>query len=57
VSSSSEIAVLLQPSPVSDASAFSRMRAFVNNCAGCVPGRSSPPAVRAPRCSNLQCAS
>src|SRR5271169_215386 len=39
VSSASEIALSLQPSPASDTSAFSRMRAFVSNCAGCLPAQ------------------
>ena len=34
VSSASEIALSLQHSPASDASAFNGMRAFVSNCAG-----------------------
>src|SRR5271156_4895705 len=37
VSSASEIALSLQPSPASEMSAFSRIRAFVSNCAGCLP--------------------
>src|SRR5208282_423059 len=39
VSSASEIALSLQPSPASETSAFSRMRAFVSDCAGCLPAQ------------------
>src|SRR5271167_3739012 len=39
VSSAAEIALSLQPSPASDTSAFSRMRAFVSSCAGCLPAQ------------------
>src|SRR5271157_1618515 len=39
VSNAAEIARSLQPSPVSDTSAFSRMRAFVSDCAGCLPAQ------------------
>ena len=49
VSSATEIALSLHPSPASDTSAFKRIRAFVSDCAGCWPNRSSPPADRAPR--------
>src|ERR1035441_8880742 len=37
VSSASAIRLSLQPSPAADTSAFSRIRAFVNNCAGRLP--------------------
>src|SRR5208337_1900466 len=40
VSNAAEIALSLQPSPASDTSAFSRMRAFVSDCAGCLPAQS-----------------
>src|SRR5271155_4791778 len=39
VSSATEIALSLQPSPASDTSALSRMRAFVSSCAGLLPAR------------------
>src|SRR5208337_804837 len=39
VSSAAEIALSLQPSPPSDTSAFSRMRAFVSSCAELLPAR------------------
>src|SRR5271166_2085331 len=39
VSSATEIAPSLQPSPASDTSALSRMRAFVSDCAGCLPAQ------------------
>src|SRR5271166_2526999 len=39
VSNAAEIALSLQPSPASDTSAFSRMRAFVSDCAGCLPAQ------------------
>src|SRR5271167_324192 len=37
VSSATEIALSLHPSPASDTSAFKRIRAFVSDCAGCLP--------------------
>jgi hypothetical protein len=37
VSSATEIALSLHPSPASDTSAFKRMRAFVSDCAACLP--------------------
>ena len=37
VSNASEIALSLHPSPISDVSAFKRMRALVSNCAGLLP--------------------
>ena len=39
VSNAAEIALSLQPSPASDTSAFNRMRAFVSDCAGCLPAQ------------------
>ncbi len=39
VSNAAEIVLSLQPSPASDRSAFSRMRALVSDCAGCLPAR------------------
>src|SRR5271165_1601634 len=39
VSNAAEIALSLQPSPASDTSAFRRMRAFVSDCAGCLPAQ------------------
>ena len=39
VSSAAEIALSLQPSPASETSAFSRMRALVNSCAELLPAR------------------
>jgi len=36
VSSATEIALSLHPSPASDTSAFKRIRAFVSDCAGCL---------------------
>src|SRR5271166_1338563 len=39
VSNAAEIALSLQPSPASDRSAFNRMRAFVSDCAGCLPAQ------------------
>jgi hypothetical protein len=39
VSSAPAITLSLQPSPASDTSAFSRMRAFVSSCAGRLPER------------------
>src|SRR5208283_28396 len=39
VSNAAEIALSLQPSPASDTSAFSSMRAFVSDCAGCLPAQ------------------
>src|SRR5208337_4863450 len=39
VSNAAESALSLQPSPASDTSAFSRMRAFVSDCAGCLPAQ------------------
>src|SRR5208337_608287 len=37
VSNAAEIALSLHPSPISDVSAFNRMRALVSNCAGLLP--------------------
>ena len=37
VSNAAEIALSLHPPPITDVSAFKRMRALVNNCAGLLP--------------------